>query len=170
MRTRKTGIGLALTSAALIAAGAVVNASADSPASGPIHLFSYPKGNGNTGTVVIAGAIGDYGSYAAAGDGKYVKVTLSQGSFEFDAKNLNDKHKAAYKATCSAIFTGTGSASVLNGTGLYAGIKGTIEVTQTHVLVASRNTTGKLKGQCDKVGNHVHHYDSVSATGNVSFQ
>jgi hypothetical protein len=170
MRTGKTVIGLALTTAAVIAAGAAVNASANSPASGPIHLFSYPKGSGNTGTVVIAGAIGDYGSYAAIGNGKDVKVTLSQGTFEFDTKNLNDNHKTAYKATCSGIFTGTGSASVLNGTGLYTGITGTIEVTQTHVLVASRYTTGKLKGQCDKIGNHVHHYDSISATGNVNFQ
>jgi len=109
-------------------------------------------------------------SYAAAGDGKYVKVTLSQGTFEFDTKNLNDNHTTHYKATCSGIFTGTGPAPVLDGTGLYAGITGTIEVTQTHVLVASRYTTGKHKGQCDKVGNHIHHYDSIAATGNVSFQ
>ena len=169
MRTGKTVIGVALAGAALIGGGSAIAASGASPSQGAIHLFSYPRGNGSTGTLVIAGAIGDYGTYAGTANGKYLKITLSQGTFEINAKNINDSHKTPYKATCSGIFSGTAPAPVLNGTGRYAGIKGTLKVTQLHVLVASRYKTGKLKGQCDKAGTHVHHYDSLSATGNVSF-
>jgi hypothetical protein len=178
MRARKTAISLALTGAALIAGTTALAATASIPAGGAIHLFSNPTTSGTRGTILIAGAIGDFGKYIASDrngkpdpQGSYLKIILKKGSFEVNVTSLTDKPRSRDKATCSAIFSGSSTSAVLNGTGLYAGIRGTLQVTQIHALLASRYTTGKKHGQCklDGAAGPIAEYDSLSATGKVNF-
>lgn len=103
------------------------------------HTVLEPTISGTSGTILIVGAIGDFGKYVAADEngtpdpnGNYLKAILQKGTFEVNVTALADNHKTPYKATCSGIFTGTAPGAVLNGTGLYAGIKGTMRVSQTH--------------------------------------
>jgi hypothetical protein len=178
MRAGKTAISLALAGAALLGITTALQANASTRAGGAIGLFSNPTTSGTSGTIVIAGAIGDFGKYLASDrngkpdpHGSYLKIILKKGTFELNVTSLTDKPKARDKATCSAIFSGSAASAALNGTGLYARIKGTLHVTQIHALLASRYTTGKKKGQC-KLGSNarpIAEYDSLSATGNVSF-
>jgi hypothetical protein len=178
MQARKTAISLALTGAALIAGSTALGANASTPASGAINLFSNPTTSGTRGTILIAGAIGDFGKYIASDrngkpdpQGSYLKVILKKGTFQVNVTSLTDKPRARNKVTCSAIFSGRSTSAVLNGTGLYAGIRGTLQVTQIHALLASRYTTGKRHGQCKLGGSAgpIAEYDSLSATGEVNF-
>lgn len=178
MRAGPKAISLALAAAALLGGSTALEANASAPAGGAINLFSRPTPSGTSGTILIAGAIGDYGRYLASDrngnpdpQGSYLKLILKKGTFEINATSLTDKRQAHDTATCSAIFSGTSATAVLNGTGLYAGIKGTLHTTELHALLASRYTNGKNKGQCKVGGNArpIAEYDSLSATGNVSF-
>ena len=178
MRAGKTAISLALAGAALLGGTTALQANASTPAGGAINLFSNPTTSGTSGTILIAGAIGDYGRYLASDrngkpdpQGSYLKITLKKGTFEINVTSLTDKPRARNKATCSAIFSGSSTSAVLNGTGLYARINGTLHVTEIHALLASRYTTGKKKGQCKLGGTArpIAEYDSLSATGKVSF-
>ncbi|MEA2632985.1 MAG: hypothetical protein QOE66_3204 [Chloroflexota bacterium] len=178
MRRDKTAISLALAGAALLGGSTALEANASAPAGGAIHLFSHPTTSGTSGTILIAGAIGDHGRYLASDrngkpdpQGSYLKIILKKGTFEINATSLTDKPQAHDTATCSAIFSGTAATPVLNGTGLYTGIKGTLHTSELHALLASRYTSGKHKGQCKLGGNArpIAEYDSLSATGSVSF-
>jgi hypothetical protein len=180
MQPGKTAITLtlALAGAAVLGGTTAVQANTSSPAGGTIHLFSKPTRSGTSGTIVIAGAIGDYGKYLASDrngnpdpQGSYLKIVLKKGTFELNVASLTDKPQAQDKATCSAIFSGSSTGAVRNGTGRYAHIKGTLHTAELHALLASRYTAGKHKGQC-KLGGNAHpiaEYDTFSATGNVSF-
>ena len=84
---------LALTAAA----GAGAGATTATPTAGPIALLA-TIGSGPSGKIVVAGAIGDWGTtLTITKDGKpdqhgnYVKVTLKKGSFEIDSTALNRK-------------------------------------------------------------------------------
>jgi hypothetical protein len=178
MRTGPTAISLALAGAALLAGSTALQANASAPAGGAINLFSHPTTSGTSGTILIAGAIGDNGRYLASDrngnpdpQGSYLKIILNKGTFEIDATSLTDKPQAHDTATCSAVFSGSSTGAVLHGTGLYAGIRGTLHTSELHALLASRYRSGKNKGQCKLGGNvrPIAEYDSLSATGNVSF-
>ncbi len=178
MRTGPRTLSLVLAGTALLGGSTALQANASAPAGGAINLFSHPTASGTSGTILIAGAIGDYGRYLASDrngkpdpQGSYLKIILKKGTFELNVASLTDKPRARDTATCSAIFSGTSATAALNGTGLYAGIKGTLQTTELHALLASRYTNGQNKGQC-KVGGNARpmaEYNSLSATGNVSF-
>ncbi len=179
MRAGPRAISLALAGAALLGGSTALEADASAPASGTISLFSKPTTSGTSGTILAVGAIGDYGKYQASDrngkpdpQGSYLKIILKKGTFELNVASLTDKPRAKYAATCSAIFSGTSATVVLNGTGLYAGINGTLHTTELHALLASRYTSGKNKGQCKVGGNArpIAEYNSLSAAGKVSFR
>lgn len=178
MRTGKTAISLALAGAALLGGSTALQANASTPTGGAIDLFSNPTTSGTSGTILIAGAIGDYGTYQASDrngkadpQGSYLKIILKKGTFEINVTSLTDKPRSHDMATCSAIFSGSSTGTVLNGTGLYTGIKGTLHTTELHALLASRYTSGKNQDHCKLGGNvrPIAEYDSLSATGNVNF-
>jgi hypothetical protein len=178
MRAGPTAISLALAGAALLGASTVLEANASTPAGGAISLFSHPTPSGTSGTILIAGAIGDHGRYLASDrngrpdpQGSYLKVILKKGTFEINATSLTDEPQARDAATCSAVFSGTSTTAVLNGTGLYIGIRGTLHTTELHALLASRYARGRNQGQCKLGGNArpLAEYDSLSATGSVTF-
>jgi hypothetical protein len=158
-----------LTAALSFAAGAVPLASAASsraalppglPGDGTIEIF-VTTGTGARGTIVIAGAIGDYGKVLTVGangkanpNGHFVDVTLRKGTFKVNKTALDKASNSAppsvmSAATCSFGGSATGSITLSGGTGAYTGITGTIKMTLTFGGDLPFYTSGKNKGKCN---------------------
>jgi hypothetical protein len=178
-RLARCGVGLV---AAVAAAGAVVGAAAAAaPTGGPIALFA-TVGNGPSGKIVVAGAIGDWGNVLSIDkngkpdqNGNFVKVTLKKGTFEIDStvvnkKMANPRPQIASDVTCSVGISGGGPVKLFNGTGLYKGISGTANVTITFAGVGGRYQSGAKKGQCDHGDSRTRALlGSVTGRGTVHF-
>ena len=177
MRVARPVLVVAMLGSVLLLATVAFGAS--TPPGGSVHVFATP---GPTGTILLTGAIGDYGKTLdidANGKvdpkGPYVKVNLKQGTFEINAVALNIRlaklNPPVNKTTCSAEGSGTGSVTLLDGTGLYKGISGTLNVTVTFAAIAPRLTSGKNKGQCN-LSNSAQPVDQdgwITGTGTVKF-
>jgi hypothetical protein len=179
MKVVKATLGVAMLGSLLFVCSAAFGAT--TPAGGVVKVFATPS-NGASGKIVIAGAIGDFGKTLSINkngktnaNGNYVKITLTKGTFEVNSTTLNAKFNHAQptinKSTCSAWFSGTGPVSLLDGTGLYTGISGTVSITETFVFIAPRFTSGKDKGQCNFSNNSqpLSQYSSITGTGKVKF-
>jgi hypothetical protein len=173
MRARNAVVSLALVGAAILGGTSVLEANASTPPRGQVELFSNPTASGAAGGVIIVGAIGDHGKYIqvnAAGapdpNGSYVKVSLHGGAFEVKFTAATVLHKTKFNATCSGIAAERTPSVVLDGTGQYAGISGTLEFTATHVLLSSRHAAGPDAGQCNHA-DIISEYNSIGATGTV---
>jgi hypothetical protein len=153
------------------------------PAGGSVRLFATPTNDGGA-TIVITGAIGDYGSGrninkngTANPNGNYVKVTLRKGTFEINATALNAKannlgsQTPINKATCSMAASVSAPVTLLDGTGLYTGVTGTLSVTVSEAFILPLYTSGKNKGQCNAspTAQPVADYGSIIGSGTVSF-
>ena len=173
MRAGTTAVSLALIGATILGGTSVLEASASTPPGKAVQLFTNPATSGAHGSVLIVGAIGDHGKYVqvnATGtpdpNGNYLKVSLHHGTFEVKFTAATALRKTPFKETCSGVAAERTPSAVLNGTGQYAGISGTLEFTATHVLLSSRHTSGPDAGRC----NHAHiisEYNSIGATGTV---
>ncbi len=179
----KLGTAAALAVAAAAATVAVPAAAAPvTPAGGTIEIWATP-GNGPVGPIVITGAIGDYGTATtidkngkADNNGDYVKIALKHGGFEVNSVVLNQKTNAAApimvnNTTCSVEFGGSGPVTLFNGTGMYAGITGTVHITETFAAVGGRYTTGPKKGQCNMNNSSqpLAFWGSITGTGKVAY-
>ena len=149
------------------------------PAGGSVKMFVTP-GNGAAATILITGAIGDYGKTLTIdkngktdSNGNYVKMTLQKGMIELNSSTLNTKANSSrptlYKATCSAQLSVTGPVTPFNGTGLYKGITGTLNITETYAFIAPLSTSGENKGQCNLSAQPISEYSSITGSGTVSF-
>jgi hypothetical protein len=140
-------------------------------------------GNGAVAAIVVTGAIGDYGTATTIDkngkvdeNGDYVKVALKKGGFEVNSVVLNQKTNAAppimvNNTTCSVEFGGSGPVTLFNGNGMYAGITGTLHITETFAGVSGRYTSGAKKGQCNMSNNSqpVAFWGSITGTGKIEF-
>jgi hypothetical protein len=181
-RTLLTTLGVALVGSLLFGSSAAARAAA--PAGGPIRVFVTPDlapGSPN-GTIVITGAIGDYGTTLnidkngkTDANGNYVKIILKKGAFEVDSTKLNalanKMQPTMNAATCSASGTVVGPVTLFGGTGQYAGISGTIKITETFAFIGPTYTTGAKKGQCNMSNNSqpLAEYGAIIGTGTVKF-
>ena len=128
--------GIVILAALASGGSAFASRVADTPAGGGVYIHATGS-NGPAGTIIITGAVGDYGKTLSINkngktdnNGNFVRITLRQGTFEVDATALNarESHTQALinKTTCSIHFTGTAPVTLFNGTGLYKGIKGKV--------------------------------------------
>jgi hypothetical protein len=142
-------------------------------------MFVTP-GNGAAATILITGAIGDYGKTLTIdkngktdSNGNYTKITLQKGTFELNSMTLNAKADSSlptlYKATCSAQLSVTGPVTPFDGTDLYKGITGTLNITETYAFIAPLSTSGENKGHCDLSARPISEYSSITGSGVVSF-
>ena len=150
------GTLVCLSAGASVALGA---GSSGTPAGGPIHIFVMPGNGQGDGKIVITGAVGDYGSSAplTSGPKKYGKATLTKGTITFDltaiAEKVNRANPKVDLATCSASITKSATAPIVDGTGLYAGIQGSVKITESFGFIGSTIKSGPKKGQCDESSN-----------------
>ena len=183
MRGAKTALSAAVLGSLLLGATPAFAAAAPSaPVGGPVRVFVAP-GSGNGGRIFISGAIGDYGTTlninkngTADPNGNYAKVMLQKGTFEVNKTGLNTKMGNAEPVvnnlkTCSGVISGTAPVALFDGTGLYAGISGTVTISITQVFIFPFYATGKHKGQCNESNSAqpVATYVSVTGSGTVSF-
>ena len=150
-----------------------------------MKLFVTPSASGNGGgAAVITGAIGDYGKTTGKMDkngkrdanGNYGKLALQQGTIEvnlttFD-RRTNNAQPNINNTTCSASLAVTAPVMLFNGTGLYKGIMGTVNLTETYAVILPRYKSGKNKGQCNESNNAqpLAQWGSVAGSGRVSFE
>lgn len=152
------------------------------PAGGPIKVFITPGASGGA-AIVVTGAIGGRGKAIYVNKdgqpspkGNYVKVTMEQGTgegstFEGNVTAVNAKANTATfpiaTAACTAEGTLSGPVTLLDGTGLYKGISGTVQITETIAWTMPRYASGAKKGQCD--GPQAVQFVYIAGQGKVSF-
>jgi hypothetical protein len=156
----------------LIGAGA---SGAGTPMGGQVRIFVLPGNVQGKGTIVVAGAVGDYGKTTREKHG-IGKVVLHKGTFEVNlaaiSKKLNHaKPTVANTTTCSFVFGATAPAKLFNGTGTYKGISGTVTLTETFAGYGPFYKTGAHKGKCNTSNNSIPiaQWASVTGVGNVKF-
>jgi len=171
--------GVALATSGPSANSGVAVRNSTSPPGGPVKIFVTP-GNGAATTILVTGAIGDYGKTLAVdkngkvdSNGNYIDVTLHKGTFEMNSTTLdlkaNSSRPTFYKATCSALDSVTGPVTLFNGTGLYKGIAGALSVTETYAFISPLSDSGENKGECNLSAQPVSQYSSITGSGTVSF-
>ena len=173
MRVGKVAVVVGATACAFGAGPAALAAA--TPKGGKIRVF-LTAASATKSTIVITGAIGDYGtalSVDANGkvdpNGNFEKVTLKQGGFLVDGTTLNkklDHTKPTINASnCSFVFSGTAPTMISDGTGAYAGITGKVAITLTFAGITPKTAKG-----CNFNSNKVSGaYQSITGTGSVSF-
>lgn len=181
MRLLTAAFGAAMMGSALIFATAA--SGTGMPAGGSVKLFAIPEDNSSLHTTVLfTGAIGDHGQALTINkngtpdaNGNYVKVTLKHGTFEINATALNAKanrtQPVGNSTTCSAALSVTGPVSLFDGTGLYTGITGTLNITETFAFILPRFTSGTRNGKCNESNSAqpVAQYSSITGNGAVKF-
>jgi hypothetical protein len=180
MRLPRTTIGVAGALACLAAGASVALATGSSktPAGGPIQIFVQPGQNQGEGKILFTGAVGDYGSSSPAkssGGKKIGTAALQKGTIKIDltaiSAKVNKANPPVNMATCSAAVNDTAAAPVVGGTGLYAGIHGTIQITESFGFVGSTYKSGPKKGKCNMSNNAptLAQMGTVYGSGSVSF-
>ncbi len=150
---------------AVVAASSALSATTG----GAIRVYavnSNPNSKTNGGTVLITGAIGAKGNVQNINK-NLVKLVFRQGTFEIDATKLNNTKTASSslsKTTCSGYYAATVPLPLLDGTGAYTGISGSVKLTFTEAFVLPR----KANGKCNQNANGTD-ISYVVGSGSVSF-
>ena len=169
MRRVRTGVWM-------LAIAAVLAPAAGAAKSGAIQVYS--SGSGNTSPILITGVITDHGTATSVTktgkvtpNGNYEKIVLTKGGFLVDASQLNKLLSHAKptfsKTQCWFAFKGSGPTTLMKGTGAYAGVKGTVNVTVNFVSILPRLANGKCN-----FGNNakpIAQYGNVTGSGTASF-
>lgn len=104
-----------------------------------------------------------------------MRIVLHRGTFEVNSTALNAKanntQPTANGATCSAFISVSDPVSLLDGTGLYRGIAGTVDVTESFAFIGPRYASGPRKGQCNESNSAqpLSQYAVITGSGSVSF-
>ena len=158
-------------------------AAATMTTTGTIQVWATPSPTSAVAKIVITGVIGDYGTATTINkngtvnaNGNYVKIVLQHGGFDVNSVALNKIVNAAppmmtNATTCSVVFGGSGPNTLFDGTGMYAGISGTVQVTERFAGIGPRYTSGPKKGQCNMNNNTqpIAFWGSITGMGKVSF-
>lgn len=176
----------AVTAVGIIVMGAIaapILAGASSPNGGKVALWANANLTGATSKIVVVGAIADSGIGTSIDkngkvdpNGSYERVVLKKGSFEADATALDQSASSEPPtlndvSTCSFAFSASGPITLSDGKGAYAGISGTLNVTEQFVGIGPRYKTGKNKGACNQSDNArpIEGAGAISGTGAVAF-
>ena len=153
------------------------------PTGGKIELSATPSGNSGGGTIVLTGAIGDYGRTESVNkngipdpNGNYGKALLHQGSIEVNQTALTQNENSLPQTifnlkTCSASASVSAPVPIASGTGLYTGISGTLTFSTTFAFIGPRQASGPKKGDCSQSNNAppLAQWISVTGSGTVTF-
>lgn len=179
MKAVKATLGIAILGSVILASSPAFGSSAPSTPSTPTGGFVsvYLSGSQSSpGNILITGAIGDYGKVRRIkGQTDFSLVKLHKGAFEINTSKLLAATRSATPtrntATCSYSRSETAPVTVLDGSGLYAGISGTLDLTAYSAETGPLYTSGSHKRQCNTSNNAVPNALFVTAigTGTVSF-
>ncbi len=126
--------------------------------SGPEKLFVLPRdttSGAHPGTVLLTGAVADYGKSVATNaggkptpQGTYRELELTKGTFLVDIASLEQaidttfSHAAFNMTTCSVSITVSGAIKIVSGTKAYSGITGSLMLTGSIAEIAPRTKSG----------------------------
>jgi hypothetical protein len=173
-RSVKVLVGGSILAAALLIASPPVFASTSG---GKIQIWVTPNpSNNGGGTVLITGAVGDYGTAQevnAAGKpdskGKYREVKLTKGTILFNLTAYQAAQNSAKfvfnTSTCTGYSSSGAPIQFVSGTGAYLGIKGSATLNSEIALILPK----KKNGSCNENANPLSSYSSVYGSGTVSF-
>jgi hypothetical protein len=151
-------------------------AAAAKPVGGQIAIYFTPQPRKSL--ILVAGAIGDYGTGVpvnAKGKhdpaGQFERITLQQGSFIIDNRQLNQaamaKEPVRNPQTCSLILDVHAPAALSGGTGRYAGISGTVTL-RSNLAAIFPHKSGAT-GTCNFDTSPLSTALSTGAKGHISF-
>jgi hypothetical protein len=163
---RKSLIAVGGANLATLLIGGVGASAAVTPATpgGVIHVLRVQADNGPAYFIFT-------GAFADAGVGHQGDIVLSRGSFKANTAALDkllSGEGSFDAATCSFFIKATAPVTVYGGTGAYAGISGTVNVTATVNEIATRTSDGK----CNTSNNaaSLSTISVVKGSGTVSFK
>jgi hypothetical protein len=159
-----------------LAIAAVLAPAGGAATSGAIQVYS--SGAGITNPIVITGAVTDYGKATSVNrtgkpteNGNYEKIVLKKGGFWVDTtqlnKLLNHVRPTFSKTQCFFAFKGSGPTKLIKGTGAYAGINGTVNVTVDFVSIQPRLANGKCN--LANSAQPIAQYGNVTGSGTASY-
>jgi hypothetical protein len=146
MRVGSSMVGVAILGMVLFGASAAFGASTQKGSGGAVDYFEVSSSATGTAAAVITGAITDYGvdHVGIADNGNVSQIVLQKGSFEVNVSALNKADiPVLHGSTCSFTVQGSASATLLDGTGAHAGIKGKIKITSASAGILPRLQSGK---------------------------
>lgn len=160
--------GVGASVAACAAVGATVSSAAThvhAVTSGTVHVYVTQPTVGKPHDLIL-GAIDDYGTDATdKTNPNYQQIKLSKGSFEIDAKKLNNGFKPVPVGPgCAQAGISHATVKVLNGTGAYTNITGTLTLTATYAAVGQI-----VNGKCDVTNKVLAGSFTVEGSGHVSY-
>jgi hypothetical protein len=178
---RTAAIVLAAAGGTLYVAATTLGASRQT--GGAIQVFVTPSLTGHGGgPIYITGAIGDYGKSVkvnATGkpdpNGTYSLARLQHGAIVLNTSKLKKQIQVASErarpdlASCSLQGSTTATVPIISGTGLYAGISGSVRLKFTFAELAGRYTTGPHKGKCNLPQGPIAQWASIIGSGTVNF-
>ncbi len=175
-RIRSALAGAGVVGAVLLTTSASASTAGAAP-HGIVHLASFTDNDGAAASVVLSGALGDFGEAVSVnpdgsistGHGGQQNFVLTQGTFRIDFSALDRKFAAAFQThpvdqrSCSGHITVSGSASVVpgSGTGAYKGIAGRFQVALTLDELVPQT-------QCDWTGSMLKQSIVILGSGELS--
>jgi hypothetical protein len=114
-----------------------VTTGVQSAGGGRVHLTDYTDSDSPTSSVILIGAIGDFGSGRVDQSTGHFDLQLSHGSFTLQFAELDARFLAALRglsvnqSTCSAFAQVSGTSPIVSGTGSYAHLTGAFSLTVT---------------------------------------
>jgi hypothetical protein len=156
-----------------VAASAIAASTGNAaPRGGTIHVVEVGTISAPKHSIVITGAFADAGTFGPPSSGGTIELRLSQGTITVDESRGAAKENAIFgnigkyvdAATCGLAITYTAPATILSGTGAYAGIGGTVTTTTRDAAVFPR----RKNGTCDVDANPSGFIDTGIGAGSVS--
>ena len=153
---------------AFVASGASASSTASTPAAGTIHVYIVNTSLSPTAPskILITGAFSDHGP-GKHGVWHLTKGTITVNNAKLRAITSSPGFRTFYAASCSYSGAAKGKVPIVNGTGTYAGIKGSLTATVIEAEQASLLKNGNCNTSdaapllaADLI---------ATATGNVSF-
>jgi len=163
------GFAVAATAASLAVSAASGVAAATPPAAGAIHIYlvNTSLNPGTPNRVLITGAFSDHGT-GKGGTWHLAKGTITLNPSKLKAITNSSNFGTFYLASCSFAGVAKGPVAIVGGTGAYAGITGSLAVTET---VAEQGSLLK-NGKCNQANNApaVAQALIVTGSGSVSYK
>jgi len=162
---------LAIASAAVLAISTGLASASGTSTGAEVHVYEADTNDaGNLGTVILTGAITDYGTdHQNAGPNGTNLFALSKGSFAVDITELGTRlHKLPFsQTTCSSGGTVTWPVKIVpgSGTGAYTGISGTLHATASEAYILPRK-----HGRCEMNASDYRGVLIANASGTVSYK
>ena len=178
MSRLKVVLGTAFVGCALaVFSASSASGTAATTQGGAIQMWLTPSPSGQAGgKVVLTGAIGDYGTAQNADatgtldpKGTYKKLVLKSGTIlintaKFISAIRNAKPDSFNKSNCSAVVRVSGQIPIVDGTGAYSGIDGTLNATADQATIFPKTSAGACNTNATPAG----FYFTVTGTGITS--